>query len=304
MTITPGPTSFPSSDPSASTSISSFNHIHIVAQFRSLFNKYDETGEPSSDNMHVTGYSIKALQKHAWLGKLENPSLRGLCWRVFFGFLKPSHVNEWTAILHQQVRVYEELKAKTLPSVGKVEVDPLSSFSKGSGQSEEWRKFDQQVELANFITIDVDRLYMTGVEDEYFQRPEVKERIHTVLFVWSLNNERVSYRQGMHEIVGTVFYVLEVEKLAWEAHRKLQSSWVDSSFQHPLCNSFTDESIEAHTYFLFERIMKDMLSLYDPNPMTPDGVPPIVEYCTRIQGKLLLLIIWVRVRVRFEGCLS
>ena len=79
-----------------------------------------------------------------------------------------------------------------------MEGDPLSSLSSGAGQqSRHWQRFEQQKELATFITIDIDRLYMAGLEDEYFQRPQVKEKIHAVLFVWSLKHEGLSYRQVM-----------------------------------------------------------------------------------------------------------
>ena len=46
---------------------------------------------------------------------------------------------------------------------------------------------------------------------------------------------------------------------------------------------FTTENLEPYTFWLFERIMKDLEPLYDP-VAGPDGQPMVVHYCTNIQG--------------------
>ena len=52
------------------------------------------------------------------------------------------------------------------------------------------------MELVNFIKGDLSRLYMSGIDDEFFQTPRRKEIVLNVLFVWSAKNPNTSYRQG------------------------------------------------------------------------------------------------------------
>jgi len=125
----------------------------------------------------------------------------------------------------------------------------------------------------------------TGLHDDYFQDSCRKERLLSVLFLWSLKYDRVGYRQGMHELVGTISYVLDLEVAAWQS----------SDTSHPLKQCFTEERIEAHLFWLFDEIMRQLVDLYDPVPLnnSPDAVPQIVDFCTRIQGivKLYLFVL-------------
>lgn len=97
-----------------------------------------------------------------------------------------------------------------------------------------------------------------------------------MLFLWSVKYERIGYRQGMHELVGTISYVLDVETEAWRT----------CPTNHPLKECFCENHIEAHLFWLFDRLMIDLVDLYDPIPVknAADSVPHIVDYCTRIQG--------------------
>jgi hypothetical protein len=57
-------------------------------------------------------------------------------------------------------------------------------------------------------------------------------------------HETVAYRQGMHEILATILFCLESELNAWGSI---------SSSQHFLGGIFTESSLEAHAYWLFDR---------------------------------------------------
>jgi len=68
----------------------------------------------------------------------------------------------------------------------------------------------QNLELINFIKIDLERLYMNGIPDEYFFESQRKERLINILAVWSIANPAISYRQGMHEVLGGIYKALEI----------------------------------------------------------------------------------------------
>lgn len=56
---------------------------------------------------------------------------------------------------------------------------------------------------------------MNGVADEYFKTEKRQAMLLNILFIWSKLHPDTSYRQGMHEIVAPIFYVLEQEQEEW-----------------------------------------------------------------------------------------
>jgi hypothetical protein len=137
------------------------------------------------------------------------------------------------------------------------------------------------VELATFIRGDLERLYMTGIDDEYFQVPWRREILLNSLLVWALQHKSISYRQGMHEIIGTIFYVLEIELLAWQSN--IENGTIPRDY--PLAHSFTRDALESSCYYMMDKIMAHLLPLYDPKNSS-SGSPAIVTFCSKIQGNL------------------
>lgn len=113
----------------------------------------------------------------------------------------------------------------------------------------------------------------------------------------------LQHRQGMHELAGVLYYVVEAEAEAWlhsidpvvhvendennsntlgvSAEQNSSSTWENN----PLRASFGRDTVEAYVFWLFKRLMDDLKSLYDPNP-AKDGQPPILHYCFAVQGEM------------------
>ena len=132
------------------------------------------------------------------------------------------------------------------------------------------------------INADLDRLYLSGVDENYFQDQERRKMLENILFIWSGRHESIGYRQGMHEIAGTVFMVVETEFEGWSVHNTGPHEEEEVSC-HPLRGCFTRMGVEAFTFWLFERILRDLSPLYDP-AVGADHQPAVVQYCTNIQG--------------------
>lgn len=134
------------------------------------------------------------------------------------------------------------------------------------------------MEMINFIKGDLTRLYMTGIEDEYFQVPRRRDIILNVLFVWSAIHKTTSYRQGMHEIAGPILFVLESELQGFDEYTKNFPDAVN-----PLKDSFSENNLEAYTYSIFEKVLDQLEPLYDPT-VRADGQPQVVHFCANLQG--------------------
>jgi hypothetical protein len=75
-------------------------------------------------------------------------------------------------------------------------VDPLSALSTGNDQENEWSAYYKNIELSNFIKGDLERLFLSGVDEEFFHTSERRAMLLSILFIWSAINPTISYRQG------------------------------------------------------------------------------------------------------------
>ena len=262
----------------------------------------------------------------SWTGSMTSVhGCRAICWRVLLGLLSFEDRNLWPLQLQQQITDYQALKLQFLPSFDKVvmnnlnaispftpillfqvKADPLSALSTGNQHGEEWDAYYKNIELANFIKGDLDRLYLNGIEEDFFHTPDRRSMLLSILFIWSSSNPSISYRQGyqyyqkylrysnvniyfeisrMHEILGTILYCVEAESSAWAS--ALARKEVSPS--HPLAALFQPSSVEAYTYRLFDRVMTELEPIYDPVPTSFHGVenqPFVVQFCMKIQGSV------------------
>lgn len=243
-------------------------------EFNSLF------GRPVSEGDSL----VFRIQQKAWTGCLP-PSLRGISWRVLLGLLPNStSVELWAKEFQSQFISYKKLKEENLPRIDKVSIDPLTALS-GETQSEEWTNYYKDIELSNFIQGDLNRLYMNGIDDEYFQTSHRREILLSILFLWSVRNRDISYRQGMHEIVGPILFSLENELQHWG--EMVNRGEIEPS--HPLKQVLLDECVEAYTFWIFDRIMLELKILYDPTPTAhgKESQPHVVRFCTTVQEHFL-----------------
>ncbi|KAH9301509.1 hypothetical protein KI387_013092 [Taxus chinensis] len=72
-----------------------------------------------------------------------------------------------------------------------------------------WGRFFRNAELERSIDKDLSRLYPE--HGSYFQTPACQAMLRRILLVWSLRHPEYSYRQGMHELLAPLLYVLHVD---------------------------------------------------------------------------------------------
>jgi len=97
---------------------------------------------------------------------------------------------------------------------------------------------------------DVDRTYP---EYTYFQQQWVKDMMLGILFIYSKENPDVSYKQGMHELLAPMIYILDQEKMS-AREGSILSQLMDQDY------------IEADAYILFDRLMKTTGSWFSSHP--------------------------------------
>jgi TBC1 domain family protein 5 len=129
-------------------------------------------------------------------------------------------------------------------------------------------------------------------EEPYFRKPETQRLLLDVLFIFCKINQDVGYRQGMHEVLAPILWVVEQDAIDTRNERDKESSVEEDS----LMKQILDRTyIEHDAFTLLSLIMRSAKSFYElgepdrrsSSPSTGSGTPqhgasPIVERSKRI----------------------
>jgi TBC1 domain family member 5 len=107
--------------------------------------------------------------------------------------------------------------------------------------------------LRGEIFQDVERCMPDNV---YFRQPATQKMLLDTLFIYCKLNQDVGYRQGMHEILAPILWVIESDAL-------------DPTQLQPLGDRLFSQMLDAHyiehdTFTLFGLIMQNAKSFYAP----------------------------------------
>lgn len=120
-----------------------------------------------------------------------SPSNRCICWRYLLGILSAQNISNWVEELNYSVVKYANFKKEIFPSINNVGFDPLSD------NNPETVSYFESVEKVKAIELDLNRLYMNGIDEEYFHTKRRNSILQSVLLIWSVQNPSISYRQGI-----------------------------------------------------------------------------------------------------------
>ncbi|KAI9112482.1 hypothetical protein K1719_016405 [Acacia pycnantha] len=188
--------------------------------------------EPSSSSDYVFRRSAS-----------ENPDfggLRGLQWRINLGVLPSSStcINDLRRATADSRRRYASLRRSLL-------VDPHAPKDGGSSpnlvidnplsQNPEstWSRFFRNAELERTVNQDLSRLYPE--HGTYFQTPGCQVLLRRILLLWCVKHPEYGYRQGMHELLAPLLYVLQIDVERLSEVRKLYEDHFTDTFDGLLC---------------------------------------------------------------------
>lgn len=136
---------------------------------------------------------------------------------------------------------------------------------------------------------DVDRCMP---ENQYFREPATQKLLLDILFIFAKLNPDVGYRQGMHEILAPVLWVVERDAIRADSSSATDESSQDGRGQLLI---FDSSYVEHDTFTLFGLIMQNAKTFYEPGesgrrplkPRSTEPIPPIVLRSRRIINQLL-----------------
>ncbi|XP_022755470.1 uncharacterized protein LOC111303458 isoform X2 [Durio zibethinus] len=153
-------------------------------------------------------------------------SLRGVQWRINLGILpSSSSIDDLRRVTADSRRRYAVLRRRLLvdPHVpkdgGSNSPDLVMDNPLSQNPDSTWGRFFRNAELEKMVDQDLSRLYPE--HGSYFQTPGCQGMLRRILLLWCLTHPEFGYRQGMHELLAPLLYVLHVDVECLSEVRKL-----------------------------------------------------------------------------------
>ncbi|KAK1768622.1 RabGAP/TBC [Phialemonium atrogriseum] len=201
--------------------------------------------------------SFVSLQRAIKFNGLESPCLSGcrsVCWKTFLLF-QDSAQSDWSHILLEARNNYSSLRDQYLKYIKHPEklsdlsLDPLADVPDSP-----WDAVRRDELLRGEILQDVQRL----PDDPFYHQEKIQEMILDILFIYcKLNPSAGGYRQGMHELLAPLVFVVDQDAIDRDAAPS--DGVVDPSMVEMLDSYF----VEHDAFALFSKIMDRAGTFYD-----------------------------------------
>ncbi|KAF7897540.1 hypothetical protein EAF00_005768 [Botryotinia globosa] len=236
--------------------------------------------------------NLTELKKSVRIDGEKNPcngGLRSVCWKTFLLF-QNTEITGWARGLEDSRSAYTSLREHFLrfiehPNDLGSSLDPLDD-----DKHSPWNTLRKDEEIRAEIFQDIERCMP---EEPYFRRADIQRFMLDVLFIFCKINQDVGYRQGMHEILAPILWVVEQDSIdPGDINSDTSESGTDSS-DSIMKQCLNRKFIEHDAFTLLSLVMRSAKSFYelgDPGQKTPqivggtpqNGASPIVERSKRI----------------------
>ncbi|XP_041931630.1 TBC1 domain family member 5 isoform X3 [Alosa sapidissima] len=147
-------------------------------------------------------------------GRLRSSRFRSVCWKLYLDVL-PEDKTQWINKTKELRDQYEKIKEMhiTNPRKAAGQQDLVVNNPLSQDEGSLWNKFFQDKELRSMIKQDVMR---TFPEMRYFQEEDVRTKLTDILFCYARENQQLLYKQGMHELLAPIVFVLHCDHQAFQ----------------------------------------------------------------------------------------
>uniref|UniRef100_A0A8D0C779 TBC1 domain family member 5 n=1 Tax=Salvator merianae TaxID=96440 RepID=A0A8D0C779_SALMN len=199
------------------------------------------------EELFVNNNYLATIRLKGINGQLRSSRFRSVCWKLFLNVL-PSDRSEWISKTIKLRTSYSKIKEIHITNPRKAgQQDLMINNPLSQDEGSLWNKFFQDKELRGMIEQDVTR---TFPEMQYFQEENVRKILTDVLFCYARENEQLLYKQGMHELLAPIVFILHCDHQAFlHAIEAAQPSEEMKVLLNP-------EYLEHDAYAMFTHLMK------------------------------------------------
>ncbi|XP_064644314.1 TBC1 domain family member 5-like isoform X2 [Lineus longissimus] len=212
---------------------------------------------------------LKGLRSLGLDGLLRSSRFRSVCWRLYLDVL-PEDRTKWIQKTRELRAEYAELKEKLILNPRKeMEEDQDLIFNNPLSQDQEspWNRFFQDNELRLTIKQDVIRTYP---KLEFFSSDFVRTVMVDSLFIYAKINPDLSYRQGMHELLAPLIFVLHCDHQAFLHACELDTVDMIETAERDVVQELLDTTyLEHDAYSMFCQVMETSEPWYQSREITP-----------------------------------
>ncbi|KAF6101346.1 TBC1 domain family member 5 [Phyllostomus discolor] len=208
------------------------------------FNSYRKEWE----ELFVNNNYLATIRQKGINGQLRSSRFRSICWKLFLCVL-PQDKSQWISKSKELRAWYSNIKEIHITNPRKVvgQQDLMINNPLSQDEGSLWNKFFQDKELRSMIDQDVTR---TFPEMQFFQEENVRKILTDVLFCYARENEQLLYKQGMHELLAPIVFILHCDHQAFlHASESAQPSEEMKTLLNP-------EYLEHDAYAMFSQLME------------------------------------------------
>lgn len=200
------------------------------------------------DDLFLNSNYLARIRQAGISGRLRSSRFRSVCWKLYLEAL-PEDKNQWINKTMELRAQYEKIKEThiTNPRKAAGQQDLVVNNPLSQDEGSLWNKFFQDKELKGMIKQDVLR---TFPEIRYFQDDDVRTKLTDILFCYARENEQLLYKQGMHELLAPIVFVLHCD------HQAFQHACETASPSEEMKCLLNPEYLEHDAYALFSQLME------------------------------------------------
>ena len=149
---------------------------------------------------------------HARKVLLDYDRHRSLAWKIHLGLLHGDDPIAWKeqtlARRASYATLRDELMIDPTKQQGAAKQDLALDNPLSVAEDSSWNKYFQDEEIVSEVNKDLQRLTPLEGNEQLFDDERVVSLMRNVLFIWAKRHPETSYRQGMHDLLGTLVFVL------------------------------------------------------------------------------------------------
>ncbi|XP_042632550.1 TBC1 domain family member 5-like isoform X1 [Cyprinus carpio] len=166
------------------------------------------------DDLFQNSNYLARIRQTGINGRLRSSRFRSVCWKLYLDVL-PEDKTQWISRTKEHRAQYEKIKEThiTNPRKAAGQQDLVVNNPLSQDEGSLWNKFFQDKELRSMIKQDVLRTFPEMV---FFQEEDVRTKLTDILFCYARENEQLLYKQGMHELLAPIVFVLHCDHQAFQ----------------------------------------------------------------------------------------
>ncbi|XP_071943506.1 TBC1 domain family member 5-like isoform X2 [Antedon mediterranea] len=207
---------------------------------------------------------LRVIRCEGVRGRLRSSRFRSVCWKTYLECL-PNDKSQWLATVRKWRAKYEELREKHITNPRNkdkfsVSPDPVLHHPLSQEKDSLWNKYFEDTELRQMIKQDVTR---TFPEIQFFQSEDVRTMMIDMLFCYAREHQSISYKQGMHELLAPMIFVLHCDHQAFIHAQEIESQLVSGYSKSDYVTEVLDPTyLEHDAYCMFTQLMETMEPCY------------------------------------------